>query len=296
MKISHDSHTAIIRIETWENVRKIGNSLKRWLFRGQSKSEWILKTKLSRSLESREIGIEHYTISELFILHEFQSVAHNFTSNIPDNDDLIGWLSLIQHHGGPTRLLDFTTSFYIAAFFALDQATENCAVWAINRPKLIEILPSLINRLDPSSNFIPEKMKKIYHDAIYLEVSNDLVLTATSSRIAERQFVQKGVAVVPLSINTGFIESILGSFNHTGSIVDENNLVENSFENISSILPDIKLLKIILTPDCFLDARLDLQEMNINYFTLFRGLDGLGKHLTDTLNRVEAFEGNTYAV
>ena len=38
----------------------------------------------------------------------------------------------MQHHGAPTRLIDFTWSPYVAAFFALERATGDAAVWAVN--------------------------------------------------------------------------------------------------------------------------------------------------------------------
>jgi hypothetical protein len=40
----------------------------------------------------------------------------------------------MQHHGAPTRLLDFTYSIYVAAYFALESADADAAVWAVNAP------------------------------------------------------------------------------------------------------------------------------------------------------------------
>jgi hypothetical protein len=40
----------------------------------------------------------------------------------------------MQHHGAPTRLLDFMYSIYLAAYFTLEHAEGDSVVWAIHGP------------------------------------------------------------------------------------------------------------------------------------------------------------------
>src|SRR3989304_1877564 len=45
---------------------------------------------------------------------------------------------IMQHYGAPTRLLDFTYSVYVAAYFAVEEAEDDCVVWAVDGPWVLQ--------------------------------------------------------------------------------------------------------------------------------------------------------------
>src|ERR1700739_1556162 len=53
---------------------------------------------------------------------------------LPAEKEELEWMALMRHHGAPTRLLDWTRSPYVAAFFAIAEAREDeeSAIWAID--------------------------------------------------------------------------------------------------------------------------------------------------------------------
>jgi hypothetical protein len=86
-----------------------------YLFWGQAETEWLLTTKLSRTLPP---GTESARALELerLALEEFKSQAHLYydAASLPasafSERQLLEWWSLMQHHGAPTQLLDWTAS------------------------------------------------------------------------------------------------------------------------------------------------------------------------------------------
>jgi len=59
----------------------------------------------------------------------------------PRQDDLVGWLCLMQHFGLPTRLLDWTESPLVAAFFAVVWKCEkvrdcDAEIWCLDPERL----------------------------------------------------------------------------------------------------------------------------------------------------------------
>jgi hypothetical protein len=122
------------RVASWDQyLRLVTNPpYSTWVFRGQGDAKWPLSSSLSRYLLSARIPTERWQEQERRVLRIFKRKAHLLLTHVPADDDDFQWLALMQHHGAPTRLLDFTWSPYVAAFFALERATSDAAVWGIN--------------------------------------------------------------------------------------------------------------------------------------------------------------------
>lgn len=98
-------------------------------FRGQGASAWPLTPSLDRALAGT--GVDAETV-QLQTLKEYRRRVSTDRDG-PGADDLV--LSHLQHFGAPTRLLDWSRSPFIAAFFALSGApvsTDWSSVWVID--------------------------------------------------------------------------------------------------------------------------------------------------------------------
>nr|MBA2689970.1 FRG domain-containing protein [Burkholderiales bacterium] len=105
-----------------------------FVYRGVADSSWGLETSL------RRLG-GHYVNVERPLLRSFKKYAE--PGSIPD-DTLWIRLSVAQHHGLPTRLLDWTVSPRVAVHFATaeeEHYDKDGAIWCIDVAQARALLP-----------------------------------------------------------------------------------------------------------------------------------------------------------
>ena len=253
-----------LKISTWDELENAIDSFAgaepyTWIFRGQREAHWRLCPRIER--ECAHSSIKE---SEEGFLRDFSSRAHLYSAHVPRPDDRAAWLSAMQHHGVPTRLLDWTYSPYIALFFAAETVPQgDCfSLWGAHVEGLAAV------------------SRKRADD--WFGISGDLESPANFSTLAfGPYFVPNSPQGLVISIVPQFHVSRLSSqqgcflFNCNPWISFEESLAEMM---TTTKLP-IWLFRLDFPKDLRTSVLKRLMQMNIHPATLFPDLEGLARFL-----------------
>lgn len=234
-----------------------------YLFRGQADASWSLEPSLTRMMPGASdvevCGLEAQLLDE-FKIHASGHVPAHYFGVI---EDALGWWSLMQHYRAPTRLLDWTSSPYVAAYFAADDHwTRDAAIWLYHP----QSLAAGMNAKYPSFD-----INKVGGIEDLLDPSAPPQLTEYRRiRNTERMLAQQGY----------FTICRLPTSDH--AMIMSEHMNNNDGQ--------IRLLKIVIPAFLKADFLLRLRRMNIASNSLFPGIDGVGRSISELvrLNRTSS--------
>jgi len=254
-------NSGVEEVWSWDDFLRLVSvpPLADWAFRGQRDASWQLWPTISRELRNRRVAPQHWEYQEHRLIWIFQRKATHFLDKVPNVGDTPQWMALMQHHGAPTRLLDFTWSPYVAAFFALESSVSDAAVWAINAPQLGTFAFGPCFRAaqrppSPKDAFGGKGQRSRYGVVIGEPYFKN-----------RRVVAQSGTFVIPNDITRPLDETLSKAVNVMAKLV-------------------------LHGPELRKQALRELYRMNITYATLFPDLDGLARSLAFELEHHYAFD------
>jgi|GEM_PF-1474485 len=254
-------------VDEIDNVPFLDENDHDFLFRGQSDSRWTLKPKLLRLWDkvcvrsTHEERVKQAALGQEYdSLHFFQKrvgCADTFYQSLDRKLSLhtyCEWLAAMQHYSAPTRLLDWSTSFYVALYFAVADDSVDGAVWILDAQAVRRREDKLIEKTGLTADTI--------NDAL----------------ACHKSYVEFGLRVAPL------MEIVSNSYKTDrmiaqGSVftISYQLFLDHAFVGLPLEEQALPLTKLVIPANAKRSIRRRLSKINVFADVLFPGLDGIGR-------------------
>jgi hypothetical protein len=250
-----------IRVSTWQELNELvyesswNVALQRHrstvAFRGMGNASDDLRTSLLR-LGGPTARVEGH------LLRNFRKYAKR---DVAGTDSIWTWLAIAQHHGLPTRLLDWTYSPYVAMHFATDDVdafNRDGVIWCVDYDRTNQLLPEILRQqLREEGSFV---------------FTADMLRCAAGSlhefgALADGEFL---VFFEPPSLD----DRIVNQF----ALFSLLSSPQTRLDRWLAQVPDVAR-RIVVPAQLKWEIRDKLDQGNINERVLFPGLEGLSRWL-----------------
>ena len=234
------------------------NDIKRlrtnYLYRGIPDTKYRLETSLSRNCRHRARLIE-------------PSILRNFTKYAINEDPYLYtsvWRQMIlgQHHGLPTRLLDWTHSSLIALHFATsenniaDTDKRDGIVWRIDLEELASLLPE-------------DYRTVLVNDHSFIFTVTQLNSLADSTEKYDADMGSRSMVIIePPSLD----QRIISQYSYFSVVPDGIKSIESFLDDNTN-----NTVQYIIDKSVRWDIRDMLDQFNISERVIYPGLDGLSR-------------------
>ena len=195
------------------------------IYRGHGRFGWQLQSTLERALlqyaeqwDQRKYqvmqsmvvdsGLEQWTSDvEVELTQYFRRHAIRFDiPDLPESWDTLGWWEVMQHHGAPTRLMDWTLSPFVALWFALDSHEDgsgDMALWIYDRRNAARNHAEAESKLKATEDYERLDDRQLLNQFIRLAmVDGNPALIPIRPRPFSRAVAQQSVLTVSPTIGT----------------------------------------------------------------------------------------------
>ncbi|MBX3375758.1 MAG: FRG domain-containing protein [Phycisphaeraceae bacterium] len=251
---------------TWEELRDRLNEVAKCdqlSCRGQAKDfgEGALYSSLDRVFRSTKVSGKTAIAIERIAIQRFLQQAPNYLSVAEQTllDEGPSLLMLMRHYGGPTRLLDWTESLWIALFNACDGCWDSDGViWAFRRDEFDKVV-----------------MKKYSNEVPFALQSRGLSAAPVLPAVTVLELSPWVCRLFPVGPRIPRLIAQQGAF----TIGSQLGMDHAKF--IDEVLPETptQKWKIVVSKDVKRHALKELAKMGITASAHFPGVDGVGKYL-----------------
>jgi len=300
-----------------------------YLFRGHEKAEWNLQNSLERFYDDRwkfllkkhswgekdkskaERIMRNMGLGKLATLQEEYYALDSYKHHAQlENKSMIATAAILQHYGGKTRLLDVTSSIFIALFFAFENCnTEKRAIWAFSESMLYTtcgITDTLLP--DGLSEEQRESMAEDLAADNYELLNNHFLRNKMCLEYAEKCFscsennygLKNHQGIIPIRVdgNNSRLTAQNGAFLFPKTLYPfESNLIaalgcdnenilrdgEKVFDSVAeynkSKIRGVPVVKLIFPEDFYDAAQQILQQANISARSIYPDEIGLAKSI-----------------